>query len=471
MPTDYIAIPGYHFVSKDSVQANRTDGKTVMSRGLITYYRKNLAVRKCTNPRLGANTDCLTIGMHDESGRQLFRVCNTYSPAQALDIDSNNLLAQDNPLLIVGDLNAVHPKLGSATGRRNVNGIHLHKYLMSRENNIRILNDAEATHIKGNKLDYICIVGDSDVHNNCEVVDTLTSDHFGIYAEIVLNKTFKRKITARKKINVPKKWEDSIRESMDVWHDGYEARSSDQYNDDIIQKLEEEVLNRTHQQRREPQKPLTSWYNADDAVKRINKQYRKAKKKWMNNPSPENLTIYRRMEKQVQDVKKNSREKYWNKFMQGINEKTPPCEVARRVRIAQGKKNREPLHPNPRERANELMTKWASDASNDALPIKVRVAVEKRIRKKIKKLREALKKAGKCDDKLFTEQELQETLKSGKSTAPGLDGITYNAIRFLTTVSGNPVLKLYNMIWSGQPIPKAWKKSLIIPVPKTRKAR
>ncbi|XP_068233417.1 uncharacterized protein [Palaemon carinicauda] len=97
------------------------------------------------------------------------------------------------------------------------------------------------------------------------------------------------------------------------------------------------------------------------------------------------------------------------------------------------------------------------------------MAVEKRIRKKIKKLREALKKIGKCDDKPFTEQELQKTLRSEKSTAPGLDGITYNAIRFLTTVSGNPVPKLYSMIWSEQPIPKAWKKSLIIPVSKPGK--
>ncbi|XP_068243765.1 uncharacterized protein [Palaemon carinicauda] len=73
------------------------------------------------------------------------------------------------------------------------------------------------------------------------------------------------------------------------------------------------------------------------------------------------------------------------------------------------------------------------------------MAVEKRLRKKIKKLREALKKIGKCDDKPFKEQELQETLRSGKSTAPGLDGITYNAIRFLTTIeSVVSTLKVYN---------------------------
>ena len=115
---------------------------------------------------------------------------------------------------------------------------------------------------------------------------------------------------------------------------------------------------------------MNKWYNGDEAVKRINKQYRKAKQKWMKNPSRENLTIFRRMEKQVQNVKLNSREKYWTSFFQKINSNTPQKEIARRVRIAQGRHKREPRHPNPEGKANELMTQWATAASTEALPLK-----------------------------------------------------------------------------------------------------
>ena len=184
-------------------------------------------------------------------------------------------------------------------------------YISSEDCNLRILSNEEATHIRGNRLDYICLVGNRHIHSQCEIVDTLTSDHYGIYAEMLLNTTFKRYIPPRKRLTVPKQKENEIREYLNEWHDNYEPSSAEQYNEDICKKLEEGLNKTCKRSQRPEQAPMNKWYNGDEAVKRINKQYRKAKQNWMKNPTVENLTIFRRMEKQVQNVKLNSREKYW----------------------------------------------------------------------------------------------------------------------------------------------------------------
>ena len=136
------------------------------------------------------------------------------------------------------------------------------------------------------------------------------------------------------------------------------------------------------------------------------------------------------------------------------------------MNIIQGKKKKQPLHSNPIEKAEELITQWATASSLDSLPIRVRAAVQRRIRKKFNKINRALQKAHEADTRPINEEEFHRCLKTGQSTAPGLDGITYSVIKFLSTVSSNPVLKLFNMIWMGGPIPAEWKKSVIIPIPK-----
>lgn len=44
-----------------------------------------------------------------------------------------------------------------------------------------------------------------------------------------------------------------------------------------------------------------------------------------------------------------------------------------------------------------------------------------------------------------TEGELRRGLAGGKTTAPGNDGVTYSVFCLLQEVSGNPLLRLYNL--------------------------
>lgn len=76
-----------------------------------------------------------------------------------------------------------------------------------------------------------------------------------------------------------------------------------------------------------------------------------------------------------------------------------------------------------------------------------------------------------CDDEPITEEEFTRGIKKGKSKAPRMNGVNYDGIRVLSTINGNPVLQLYNVIWNGDRLPTAWKQITHHPHPQTRKAR
>ncbi|KAG0717636.1 putative RNA-directed DNA polymerase from transposon BS [Chionoecetes opilio] len=149
-----------------------------------------------------------------------------------------------------------------------------------------------------------------------------------------------------------------------------------------------------------------------------------------------------------------------------MDHRTPLAEVSRKIKIVQGKKASSPLHPDPTKKSNELMQEWADASSYDCLPLQVRSALATNAKNRIGKIEAALLDPNVSDNMPITEEELVGSLEKASSSAPGTDGVTYDGIRFLTTIDGNPVLRLYNMIWRGGRLPTPWKKAIIVPIPK-----
>lgn len=201
-------------------------------------------------------------------------------------------------------------------------------------------------------------------------------------------------------------------------------------------------------------------------MKRINKAYKKVKAAFLANPTPNNHIILQRMAKQAQDIKHAAKERDWNNYIQGINHETPLAEIFKRVNIISGKKTKKPRHPDPTGKANELIDKWASASSYDELPLHVRSALRKRHEHRQATIEMALRTDGLTDQIPFTENELRMALRPRKSTAPGLDGITYDIINLLASLKGNPILRLYNLVWTDAHLPGAWKHAIVIPIPK-----
>ena len=465
-----LEIKGYQAFSVDSIITGAKRG-ALRAKGLVTYVRSSIPAQRSWTLDIGPKGQSLNVSLHESKGNVLIHIANLYSPGGSLRINRNQLSNIRDPLILAGDLNAVHLQLSNNNvSYPNVNGNELVRYLSSEECVLGIINGPEPTHTYGNKLDYIGLINGNDIEHQCEIIDTLTSNHYAILTTLQFRVGVNAQIPPRKRLSIPAKHKDRVIELMEMWHDNYKPATTHDYNDDMVQHLESCIKEAAGKKgQRTQQTELSRWYNSDEAVKRIKKQFAKAKKRWQADPTDEKHTIFKRLSKQVEDVMKKSRDKYWEKFLQGINHNTPPQEVARRMRIAQGKKNPVVLHINPSARANELIDEWALVSSYDSLPIKVRRAVEKRNKQRLNKIKAAIKKKGVCDNKPFTEEELRRGFKNGKSTAPGIDGITYSIIQVLSQIRGNPILKLYNMIWTGGPIPRAWKKSIIVPIPKPGK--
>ncbi|XP_068223148.1 probable RNA-directed DNA polymerase from transposon BS [Palaemon carinicauda] len=456
-------IRGYQMYTVDSLMRQSP------YRGMITYIKNSIPVSYSIDVTLGEDTNSQLFNIHDEKGNIKIKIMNVYITDNKLDFSGLHEIVDGHPCILVGDLNAVHYKLGdNSLQPYNNNGKKFMNHIESESNIINVINGPEPTHLQGNKLDYVCLVNDPGLPHHCEIVDTLTSDHFGVYGEIMLPDTTRRHIVPRKRLKIPKKHEGVIKNKMNNWYASYTVSTTDDLNRDMVAELENciESVTNPKKKMRTTIGTMKRWYNSDPAVKRIDKQYKKVKKRWENNPTEQNLLIFKRMAQQVQDVKVKSREKYWIAFLQSMDHNTPFRQISRKVKIVQGERRREGLHPNPTEKCNELMEEWAQSSSYDCLPLKVRSALAKNLKRRLKKIQEALRKYHPSDKKPISQEEFRRCLKNGKSTAPGMDGVTYDIIRFLATVHGNPVLRLYNMIWSGGSLPKMWKRAIMIPVPK-----
>ncbi|KAG0713625.1 hypothetical protein GWK47_015797 [Chionoecetes opilio] len=173
---------------------------------------------------VGDNSQAQAINIYDTNGKILIKIINVYVTDNMLDFSQLYELADGYPSLLMGDLNAYHYKLeDNASGRSNNNRKKLVSYMENNQDVLNILNGPEPTHLQGNKLDYICLINDPALSHHCEVVDTLTSDHFGVYGEIFLPDTVRRHSMPRKRLCVPKKHEQRIREQMNNWYKHYTA--------------------------------------------------------------------------------------------------------------------------------------------------------------------------------------------------------------------------------------------------------
>ena len=69
-------------------------------------------------------------------------------------------------------------------------------------------------------------------------------------------------------------------------------------------------------------------------------------------------------------------------------------------------------------------------------------------------------------DRPFTMQELHAVLKTGKDTAPGADLITNSMVHQAGPEGHQAILDLLNHSLAEGALPKSWKESIVVPIPK-----
>ncbi|XP_035204612.1 uncharacterized protein LOC118179551 [Stegodyphus dumicola] len=70
---------------------------------------------------------------------------------------------------------------------------------------------------------------------------------------------------------------------------------------------------------------------------------------------------------------------------------------------------------------------------------------------------------------VFTMHELKRVLSQTRRSSPGLDAITYEMLKHLSYKSLTALLVLYNRVWKEHSFPNAWKRAVVIPIPKPGK--
>ena len=74
-----------------------------------------------------------------------------------------------------------------------------------------------------------------------------------------------------------------------------------------------------------------------------------------------------------------------------------------------------------------------------------------------------------CLDEHFLLHELDEAIDRARCTSPGADGISAGVIKEFLILMCQILLVIFNMIWSRGECPQAWKRAILIPIPKPGK--
>ncbi len=124
------------------------------------------------------------------------------------------------------------------------------------------------------------------------------------------------------------------------------------------------------------------------------------------------------------------------------------------------------MHPDPHQRATELIKEFTSRATGHTLPDHV---IE--LQNILRPLREdIINKASKIPDPVydhpFTATELTRAVQEGRETTPGSDGIRLSHLTHMGTAASAALLDLVNNIYSTHRLPSIWKRAEIVPIPK-----
>lgn len=428
-------------------------------RGLSTYIRKSIPSELVENPHKTDGVESLAVKLHLKEG--VLNIVNLYISKNCFSISRLPDTIYNDATLIAGDFNARHADL-EANGKTNDNGRRFNQFLNDYPDS-KLLGTNEATHLMGGRLDYAVILNGQGLDGTCEVMPELLSDHFSLAISMPLGKlNFDKK---RKRITLPKDKMDFFISGIDNWHRTYSPSSVEQFSDDLVNIIEQLLGSNKQTPKRHHASHIDKYYN-DKILKEWTRMLRRAQKKWTETKGDEASRIALvEAAKICSQTRKETRSEYWKKFANRIGSCKNVGEIWKEVNKVRGKKVNSVAHPEPDKQADHLMDKWAYAASSDSLPQDVREAVKGWEEKRRSFILSSLNTEDVSGVEI-TKDEMLRSIKTGKSTAPGEDGITYEVVNCLASIDNGPLLQLFNMSLKEGKLPRTWKKAIIIPIPK-----
>ena len=211
------------------------------------------------------------------------------------------------------------------------------------------------------------------------------------------------------------------------------------------------------------------WWN-DECAKLVALK-RKAKNAFRRRPVQQNLIAWRQAEVRAKNHIAKSKKESWENFTSTLGRKSSSAYIWRVIKKISG--NFQPSHTsllvnneviyNPIDKANAF-------AENFAKIFNVRTPDQKRDIEMYFQVQEAI-----FEDHIeqynceFKREELQNVLKTLKTTSPGVDDVHNLFLKNISSQYEDFLLHLINRSWKEETIPDRWKMALMVPILKPGK--
>lgn len=383
-------------------------------------------------------------------------ICNIYVPPsfRLKEKDLSDLISQvPSPCILCGDLNA-HSPIWNAP-KCNSNGLEVQNFL-EKNVNMFLLNDDQPTHLNSSygtlstiDLSFISSSIVSDVVFRVHD-DTCSSDHFPLFINFYKNSH----INYRDTIVWLYKNADWVKFKHEInFHENFELSNN---INDIMGHINKNILEAANSAipklNLSKIKRMVPWWCEE--IKIALRERKNAIRTYKRDRTQENFIEYKRRKAKARFLIKQNKKASWMLFVDSIKDPISQSDMWTQVAKFKGKKklfnpisalkNENDVITSCKEEIVDILVKNYSKNSSDSLYDTEFRTLKSNLESKIA----PPENTERCVYNLpFTMAELTSTFKSCRSSAVGIDNISYQMIIQLPQGALDKLLEVFNFIW------------------------
>ena len=435
------------------------------NRGLLTLVRSTIPATPI-NPPIPCGEGVETLAVKVQLLNQTLNVYNIYKQQEGyLELGELFALAANEPTFFGGDFNSHHPILSSPS-TTNEAGEHI-AHLLEEETNVALLNNGEATHIRGGRLDLAFLSSWLRDQASWDIHPTLMSDHYATCTSLQLQPLPPPPPPPARWNQEKADW-NKFQQSLTLWFSNYAPpQNINQLEADITAAFHAAADASMPKTKGAKQHYKDSWYYSSE-VKALKNRINRARKLYRKRPCLENRELLQLISRDVHQALATIKTNKWLEWCSQLNQHTSLSQLWQSLKRVAGKKfNKTPTHPQPQLEAERLATNFAERSATTQLPQCTRLKQEQLAPERWNAINTACTQHDTTDTP-FQIQELRAIKYKGKDTSPGADQITYSMIKNMGESGEKAYLLLLNTTWSQHQRPQVWNQQDTQPIPKPK---
>lgn len=374
------------------------------------------------------------------------------------------------PFMIVGDVNSRHINLLSTY--TNEFGLLAMNFINN--NNLVIINDDQVTRVGAHGesaiLDLVIVTGDLAATFEVET----TEDFYGSDHKLIKVNTVKRLVEVRtanynyKRADMKKFQKSTKLYEIDLEND----------IDDINEQLKNKIISAAdiaipkYNPMFNSEKCKAWWSKKmkklQENTKKLNRQWRRIKNSPQYNPVyiANKKSEYYKAKREFEEERDKAKKENTEKFCLSITKDTKNGEIWKKVRATEGKRSKTKSLFFYNEQDNSCITDKKIIAEKFSVEFLKNFENDSEISVIDNPVKLIAEKDAEYLNNNFRMSEMMRIIKKAKNTSPGSDKISYAMIKNLSGKDMIWLLDFLNKIWTEGKVPKDWKKSIAIPIPK-----